>query len=128
MRFASKPITYIYRGNCTPNTLDLILTNEEGMVENIKYTAPVGKSHHTWLRFTLCVYTRSTRNRENSYKYHKADFDNMRKTVSAKHWEIMFRGKSLYQCWNTVKDEIRRMSEKFRPYTQVPRRQDGRKV
>ena len=39
----------------------------------------------------------------------------MRKTVSAKDWEIMFRGKYLYQCWNTVKDEIRRMSEKCIP-------------
>ena len=36
-----------YRGNCTPNTLDLILTNEEGMVENIKYMAPVGKGPAT---------------------------------------------------------------------------------
>ena len=79
-----------YRGNCTPNTLDLILTNKEGMVENIKYMAPVGKSHHTALCFNFCCYTRSTSNRESSYKYHKGDFDNMRKTVSAKDWEAMF--------------------------------------
>ena len=56
-----------YRGNCTPSTLDLILANEEGMVENIKYMAPVGKSHHTALCFKFCCYTRSTSNRESSY-------------------------------------------------------------
>ena len=104
-----------YRGNCTPNTLDLILTNEEGMMENIKYVAPVGKNHHTWLCFSFCCYTRSTSNIENSYKHPKGDFDNMRKTVSAKDWEAIFQGKSLDQCWNTVKKEIRCVSEKFIP-------------
>ena len=84
-----------YRGNCTPNTLDLIDTNEEGMVENIKYMAPVGKSHHTSLCFSFWCYTRSTSNRESSYKYHKGDVDNMRKTVIAKDWEAMFQGRSL---------------------------------
>ena len=36
-----------YRGDQRPNTLDLILTNEEGMISNIKsQTVPLGKSHH----------------------------------------------------------------------------------
>ena len=104
-----------YRGNCTPNTLDLILTNEEVMVENVKYMAPVGKSHHSSLCFSFCCYTRSTSNRDSSYKYHKGGFDNMRKTVNAKDWEAMFQGKSLDQCWNTVKEEMRCVSEKFIP-------------
>ena len=94
-----------YRGNCTPN--------EEGMMENIKYMAPVGKSHHTAICFNFCCCTRSTSN--SSYKYHKGDFDNMRKTVRAKDWEAMFQGKSLDQCWNIVKEEIRCVSEKFIP-------------
>ena len=104
-----------YRGNCTPSTLDLILTNEEGMVENIKYKAPVGKSYHTLLCFSFCCHTRSTSNRENSYTYHKGDFDDMRKTFSAKDREAMFQGKSLDQCWNTVNEEICCVSEKFIP-------------
>ena len=56
-----------------------------------------------------------------THKYHKGGFDNMRKTVSAKDWEEMFQGKSLDQCWNTVKEEIRCVSEKF-----IPKHHTGR--
>ena len=46
-----------YRGNNTPNTLDLIFTNEEGMSEQLKYLAPVGSSHHSLLKFLTSVAT-----------------------------------------------------------------------
>ena len=92
LQHVTEPTHYI--GNCTPDTLDLILTNEEGMVGNINYRVPVGKSRHTLFCFSFCCYTRSTSNRENSYKYHNGDFDNMRKTVRAKDWEATFQGKS----------------------------------
>ena len=86
------------------------------MVENIKYNvASAGKSDHISLCFNFCCYTRSTSNRESSYKYHKGEFDNMRKTVSAKDWEAYCFKESKGQCWNTVKEEIRCASEKFIP-------------
>ena len=86
------------------------------MVGNIKYNvASAGKSDHISLCFSFCCYTRSTSNRESSYKYHKGEFDNMRKTVSAKDWEAYCFKESKGQCWNTVKEEIRCASEKFIP-------------
>ena len=37
-----------YRAQQHPNTLDHIITNEEGMVDNLSLSAPVGKSSHTF--------------------------------------------------------------------------------
>ena len=34
-----------------PSVLDLVLTNEEGMIENIDYGNPLGKSDHLVLTF-----------------------------------------------------------------------------
>ena len=34
-----------------PSVLDLVLTNEEGMIENIEYGNPLGKSDHLVLTF-----------------------------------------------------------------------------
>ena len=48
------------------------------IVENLKYLAPVGKSHHTFLKFNFCCYTKSHRNRTNKFKWDKGDYDTMR--------------------------------------------------
>jgi endonuclease/exonuclease/phosphatase family metal-dependent hydrolase len=34
------------RENCEPRTLDLILTNDENMIEELNYTSPFGNSDH----------------------------------------------------------------------------------
>ena len=54
------------------------LQTKKGWWRTSSIMLPVGKSLHTLLCFSLCCYTRATSNRENRYKYHKADFDSMR--------------------------------------------------
>ena len=40
-----------YRQGYTPSTLDLVLTNEEGMISDLEYQPGLGKSDHVVLRF-----------------------------------------------------------------------------
>ena len=42
-----------YRAEQTPTLIDLILTNEEGVVKNVVHSAPLGKSHHQVLSFDV---------------------------------------------------------------------------
>ena len=44
-----------YRDDQHPNTLDLVITNEEGMVDNLALNAPEEKKHHLCITFILCV-------------------------------------------------------------------------
>ena len=41
------------RGTNNSSTLDLIFTNEENMIDNLVYEAPLGKSNHSVLKFTF---------------------------------------------------------------------------
>ena len=45
-----------YRPNETPNVLDLILSSEEGMVQDLAYNPPLGESDHLCLTFKLQYY------------------------------------------------------------------------
>ncbi len=47
-----------YREGQNPSLLDLILTNEEGMVNDILYVSPLGKSDHVCLVKYICKYWR----------------------------------------------------------------------
>jgi len=50
-----------YRADQHPNILDLVITNEEGMVDNLALNAPVGKSHHLCITFDFMCYTEMPR-------------------------------------------------------------------
>ena len=49
-----------------PSILDLIVTNEEGMVEGMKYLNPLGKSDHIILCFDFRCDIPHTQKRENT--------------------------------------------------------------
>ena len=51
-----------------PSVLDLVLTNEEGMIENIEYGNPLGKSEHLVLTFEFKCYTNQN-TKEKIYKF-----------------------------------------------------------
>ena len=46
-----------YRADQHQNTLDLVITNAECMVDNLAINAPVGKSHHLCITFYFMCYT-----------------------------------------------------------------------
>ena len=45
------------RANQCPSILDLVLTNEENMISDLQFMAPLGKSDHAVLSFVLKCYT-----------------------------------------------------------------------
>ena len=104
-----------YRGNNTPNTLDLIFTNEEGMLEHLKYLAPVGSSHHSLLKFDFCCYTKTDRPRVNKYKYDRGNYDSMRDTMATRNWEHEFHNKSTEQRWGILEKAIKKTCDKHIP-------------
>ena len=57
-QFINKPTHH--RAMQTPTLIDLILSNESDLVQNIKFYPPLGKSHHSVLCFNLDIVTSLT--------------------------------------------------------------------
>ena len=104
-----------YRGSNRPNTLDLIFTNEEDMIEKLKFLAPIGKSHHSLLNFNFCCYTKSTKSRVDKCRYDKGNYKEMREMMTSRNWNEDFRDKSTEQCWEILEESIRNASNKHIP-------------
>ncbi|ELT87022.1 hypothetical protein CAPTEDRAFT_186807 [Capitella teleta] len=72
------------RGNTTASTLDLVLTNDQDMIDEVKTLAPIEKSHHSALSFTFkcykCTYTQGTSKTIPNLK--RGDYDTLRIIVS----------------------------------------------
>ena len=101
-----------YRNDQTPNVLDLIFTNEEGMINEIHYCAPVGKSHHLSLWFQFRCYKVCEANDTPSYVYDKGDYNSIRDELKNINWESELRDKNTEESWCHFKVLINRLVEK----------------
>ena len=78
-----------FRPNQTPSTLDLVFTNEEGMVTNLVYLPPLGNSDHTCLRFDFNVNNSSNKYKRSCYRLNAANYDSMRSLLEEIDWHVM---------------------------------------
>ncbi len=67
-----------WRGTDEPHILDLILTNEESMVDEIIYESPLGRSDHCILHFDFLCYCEIESRKKTKKYYEKADYQKMR--------------------------------------------------
>ena len=65
------------RGDDTPSQLDLILTDEEMQVSDVKHLAPLGKSDHSVIVFDFCSYIDYSKPKD-TYNYAKGDYEAMK--------------------------------------------------
>ena len=73
------------RGTDNPSTLDLIFTNEENMIENLVYEAPLGKSHHAVLHFTFICQLPSAPP-SIKVQYEKGNYTKLNEVLSRVDW------------------------------------------
>ena len=72
-----------YREGNESSVLDLILTNEEEMVTNIKYLPGLGKSDHLVIDFSLICYTEQEKKCSTEKRnFFKGDYDRIRDQLS----------------------------------------------
>ena len=91
------------RGSDTPSTLDLIFTNEEDMISNIKIDAPLGKSDHSVIHFD---YNCTTEKPPPQIKtiYQKGDYNKMKSLLSHYDWEdLKQHSNDINKQWNMFK-------------------------
>lgn len=95
-----------YRGEQTPNVLDLIFSSEEGMVKNLRHMAPLGKSHHHVLQFDFVCYTPSYRSNEAKFNFAKGNYDKLRSYVRGQDLLSQIQGKCVSEAWSCFKKTL----------------------
>ena len=75
-----------YRPGQMPNILDLVLTNEEGMICNLNSHPPLGSSDHVVLTFTLRCYVADVSAPTLKPALHRGDFGAMVRMAQDAEW------------------------------------------
>ena len=114
------------RGTDEPSLLDLILTNEEMQISDIRHKPPLGKSDHDVLSFEFQCYVDYTQSKE-IYLFSKGDYSSMRKSLNDSKWTDNFLDLanktdiSPEELWNSIKSTNLDLRNQF-----VPRRKTGK--
>ena len=108
-----------FRPEQQSNTLDLIFTNEEGMISKVEHNAPLGKSHHSILTFSVECYKQKTKFIP-TYMYNKADFEGMRASLQEIDWQEAMRDSSCEEAWQTFSVKLEEITAKHVPKTKPP--------
>ena len=113
-----------YRPGTQPHVLDLVLTNEENMVQNLRYEAPLGYSDHVIIRFDLryCAVNHAMNTVKLNFK--RANFDLMNTLISEVWWERPGDGR-LEDYYGFFKDTMMRIvTECIPPVMGHPKRKN----
>ena len=104
-----------------PSILDLVLTNEEGMIENIDYGNPLGKSDHLVLTFEFKYYTKRNTKDKNVQIYAKGKYDLMEAELRAIKWEaeLQEREADVNKQWKYIKERILEAADKYIPSKRI---------
>ena len=70
------------------HTLDLIFSNEVGMVKNMQYCPGLGNSDHVIIRFDLACYTVRHESKDPRLDFNSADFAKLNDLINRTDWSM----------------------------------------
>ena len=77
-----------FRQGVSPSTLDIILSNEIGLIQNLVYLPPIGNSDHVVLQFDISCYVHSTEPSRVRLNYNKGNFHHLNEMIRDTKWDF----------------------------------------
>ena len=107
-QFVDKPT----RGSAV---LDLLLSNDPNMVEEVESGEHFGASDHNIVCAKILLRVRVQDSRVRLLDFRKANLEGMRRELGDVDWETLTTGQSASEKWETFKDQMCRVQSKYIP-------------
>ena len=95
-----------FREGQVPSVLDLVFTNEEGMISNLNYDPGLGASDHCLLSFDFNCYVQTELSKKTVYNYNKGDYSRMRELCDAIDWVTCLNHSAVQDAWTSFCDQL----------------------
>ena len=107
-----------YRENQRPTLLDLVFTNEEGMVDEIEQLPGLDKSDHIVLNFMLNCYISKHHNEVEKFNFNKGNYAAIRESLNNTNWDDLLCG-DVDDCWGKFAEILQELKDKNIPKINV---------
>jgi len=109
-----------------PSTLDYIFTNEDNIVQDILYSAPLGKSDHVVLEWNIMLSSVDCSSQQLKLNYWKGNYGEINKVLEELDWEQTFDSKSVEEMWLVFKSLLLNLVEHNVPIKDDRRKRKGK--
>ena len=92
--------------------LDLVLTNKEGLVGNVKLKGSLGCSDHEMVEFKILKAVRRAHSKLNTLAFRRADFGLFRDLLGRVPWDKALEGRGAQESWLVFKDHLLQAQER----------------
>ena len=89
-----------------PSVLDYIFTDEENLVDNLQYNAPLGKSDHVVLQWDLLLKVQYNVSSQQKLNYWKGNYAEISRGLRTVNWLEEFSNTSVEQMWTKLKTTV----------------------
>ncbi|KAK4826285.1 hypothetical protein QYF61_007132 [Mycteria americana] len=86
--------------------LDLILTKNEGLIENVKVKGSLGCSDHEMVEFRILMGGRRLKSKLTTLDFRRADFGLFKDLLGRVPWDKALEGKEAHKSWLIFKDDL----------------------
>jgi hypothetical protein len=107
------------RINNTPSTIDLIFTNEEGMINDLELCSPMGKSDHSIIHFNLTCYSMVRTSQGSRFMYDRGDYDGMRQFIQTTDWGTLLGSNDVQAQWAAINQVLSKAMDKYIPKREI---------
>ena len=97
------------------NVLDIVLSSQNELLDNVKIHEPLGNSDHNQIHFDTNVKSESKNKKTYRRNFHKDNYKHMRKYLAKLDWNNMLINKTAIECWVILKHEIESIIDNFFP-------------
>ena len=98
-----------FRQGVSPSTLDVILSNAIGLIQNLVYLPPIGNSDHVVLQFDISCYVHSTASSRVRLNYNKGNFHRLNEMIGDANWEFV-EPANIDQHYASFRDTLSRIT------------------
>ncbi|GAB0179421.1 hypothetical protein GRJ2_000407400 [Grus japonensis] len=91
--------------------LDLVSTNKEGLVGNVKLKGSLGCSDHETVEFKILRAARRVHSKLTTLAFRRADFGLFRDLLGRLPWDKVLEGRGAQESWLVFKDHLLQAQE-----------------
>ena len=100
-----------YRHGQEPHILDLVLSNEEGMVTHLEYLPGLWKSDHVCLLFTLTCHKPPPPKQAPRPNYHRGNYEAISQGLNSEDWIALLVDKTFKDAWDSFEHKLSKLTK-----------------
>ena len=102
--------------------LDIVLSSQKELVDNVKIKEPLGSSDHNQMHFDIHIKSDRTKVKQCRRDFGKGNYKEIRKSLALIDWNDKMKNKTATECWNILRGELDSAVDSY-----VPMKKQGKR-